>query len=511
MLYNIICLYFFLIATADIYSASRVNSLNGSAYARMILLLSIAISFYICGYSLELASNSVSQILFWNTVEYVGIPYVSALWLTSALLYTGRWPRRKGIRLLFAAVIFFVPAATMALRFTNSFHSLYFASVSFTEISGKLFLVKHMGPWMYVQMFHSLLMILLTLALYIREFVPGRGKETGKIILMLAASCAAVAGLFLKLLGPFRLPLDYMALCLPAACILVIAAMLRYDFLETKSMARSRVFEESGDAVVLMNDRNLIIDFNGRARQFFAQAGAGISNGYPEKLLEHTPELLACLTRASPSVVKLKIGGEERFYEIISKEIGTRASHGWIKIIRDVTENHRLNESLRRQAMADELSGLANRRAFFLRAGRILAGALEDGMPVCLLMMDLDHFKAVNDRYGHQMGDEVIREFGAALRKKFGAKFLPARLGGEEFCALLWGVRGPDAFAMADSLRSELSQREFGVGEGAFRITVSIGIATANGAAQTLDDLMQRADGLLYISKDSGRNRITQQ
>lgn len=507
MLVNFICIYFFIMVLAAVYSSAHIRSLNESDYARAAMLLCFAVCTYILGYSMELNSSSVSQVLFWNGVEYLGIPFVSALWLTVGLMYTGRFSRHKGLLL---AVIYTVPFLTLIFRLTNDFHHLYFSSISFVSESGALRLVKTPGPWMLVQTVYSLLMILVTLGLFLYSSFQTEESRRGKIGLIAAASFFVIAGLIFSPPKLFGLHIDYMALCLPAACVLIILDVLRYDFLETKSVARSRVFESGRDAILLINRYGRVIDFNKSAEDLFEKLKITMTEEPVTALFQRSPKLLESLLKPETSIVRLKIDGEEKYYEISAKDINGRgAVQGSIKTVRDVTEIYKLNESLKRLAMMDELSGLSNRRAFLRIGKKRIRGSEASGGAVHLLMMDLDEFKKVNDRYGHQMGDRVIQSFGAVLKKGFPRKDLIARVGGEEFAVLLAGYSDAQVRNFADTVRRSMEAFDFLSREEKFRVTVSIGIAKKDLPGLNLDGLMRMADQALYRSKDRGRNCVT--
>lgn len=506
MIFNIISIYFLIMAFLVIYFAARFSVLNGPGLARVVVLLALAACFYILGYTMELNANSPLQILFWNRVEYIGIPFVAALWLMVALIYMGHFVRYKA---LLSAAIFLIPILSLILRLTNDYHHFYFASVRFETEYGKLILVKTMGPWMYVQLVHSMLVIFVTLGLYVHGLVKDRKREAGKIVFVAAASCFAAAGLFSMLTNPFRIRIDYMALCLPVSCVLVIAATLRYDFLETKSVARSKVFEASESAILLVNKRNKIIDYNQSAKRLFEKMGIRISNRYLAALLGGDSVLLKRLTDTGSSIVPLSLSGETAYFNVSTWGIDGNPAHGWIKILQDVTELYQLNKNLERQAMMDELSGLSNRRAFMQTAQEMLLKPPKGGSGLYLMMMDLDNFKKVNDRYGHQMGDRVIERFGKLLRENFGEGCLTARIGGEEFAVLLPGAEDAQICKKAAGILQSMELCEYAGNGEEFYVTVSIGITKWNRPVQTLDDLIKSADDALYESKKRGRNCST--
>lgn len=506
LLINLISLYLLFAAGTVIFCAVQIRTLNGANYTRTALLLCFAICFYILGYCMELNASAPSQIQFWNRIEYIGIPFVSALWLTTALIYTGHFSRHRKL-LLFA--IYGIPAATLVLRLTNDFHHLYFASVQYVEEYGKLFFIRQVGPWMYVQMVHSALMIVISMGLFLYDSVSGAEKERGKILLIISASVFAVAGLLFIKFKPLSYPIDYMTLCLPVTSVMVILAISRYDLLETKSVARSKVFEASSDAILLLNRRNRLLDYNNSAKRLFEAVGIRPNGRYSAGTAEGSSVLLEGLEKTGPSVIKLRIKEEERYYDITTETLDNHTPpRGWIKTIRDVTEIYQLNHELKKQAMTDELSVLSNRRAFLSLGKEWVLNAEESGASLYLLMIDLDHFKNVNDRYGHPTGDLVIRDIARILKEHFPADSLVARLGGEEFAVLLSGFDDDGVLRMLDVLQEDAERHVYSYFGEQFHVTISAG-ATKKQPGETLEGMMQKADRALYQSKNRGRNRFT--
>lgn len=156
----------------------------------------------------------------------------------------------------------------------------------------------------------------------------------------------------------------------------------------------------------------------------------------------------------------------------------------------------------RSEAMTDPLTGLLNRRALF--------GGLTGRVPdeVALVVLDLDHFKSINDRFGHASGDMVLRAFAEVISSNLRSSDVAARLGGEEFCILLPNA-GPDAAArIAERIRAHLEAKVFPTPSGPIRSTVSAGIAARSAEPESFQALLNRADLALYQAKSSGRNRV---
>ncbi len=168
-------------------------------------------------------------------------------------------------------------------------------------------------------------------------------------------------------------------------------------------------------------------------------------------------------------------------------------------------------DALEETSSTDALTGIANRRQFDVRLDDELARLGRRTVPLSLLLMDVDHFKRFNDRYGHPQGDNVLRQFGALLRASCRHQDLPARVGGEEFALILPDTDGAGATAMADKVMQALAvlALEHETSPTAPVVTVSIGIATwpapQDGGAASL---YAQADKALYAAKQLGRNRV---
>lgn len=161
-------------------------------------------------------------------------------------------------------------------------------------------------------------------------------------------------------------------------------------------------------------------------------------------------------------------------------------------------------------AVTDPLTGLYNRRYMESHAGSLVNRAAERGKPLSMLIMDIDHFKSINDTYGHEAGDDVLREFSDRLRSCIRGVDLACRYGGEEFVVVMPDTDLGVANRVAERIRRRIAGEIFPVERGAraVEVTVSVGIATLAGISDTAPVILKRADEALYRAKRSGRNRV---
>jgi diguanylate cyclase (GGDEF)-like protein len=181
----------------------------------------------------------------------------------------------------------------------------------------------------------------------------------------------------------------------------------------------------------------------------------------------------------------------------------------WRLLSREHQNRQRYAEQLRKMASKDFLTGVSNRREFCYLANRELTRSQREKRPLAVLMIDIDHFKRVNDSWGHEAGDRVLAEFTSVVEQNLRDFDVLARLGGEEFAALLVSADLQYAQVVAERVRRVVADHPFDAStERALSCTVSIGLAAWDGE-ESLDALLSRVDKALYVAKHTGRNQVT--
>ncbi len=177
-----------------------------------------------------------------------------------------------------------------------------------------------------------------------------------------------------------------------------------------------------------------------------------------------------------------------------------------IDLHRQIEAKNKLLEEL---ALTDPLTGLPNRRAIEDWSARQLSGAARHGFPIWVVLMDLDHFKSVNDTYGHDAGDTVLKKFGEVLRNNTRLSDISGRIGGEEFLLVLTHADENSVVVVLDRIRKQLAAERFEWNGSAINVTASFGVAGFSGKkAPEFKQLLKQADAALYRAKDLGRNRV---
>jgi diguanylate cyclase (GGDEF)-like protein/PAS domain S-box-containing protein len=243
---------------------------------------------------------------------------------------------------------------------------------------------------------------------------------------------------------------------------------------------------------------------------------------YPEDL----PALVATATRnfapgvepARAAVRMRKKDGTLVWIEFTARVIrdpSTGEAEEAVVTMRDISERKTLEEKLLKMAHTDGLTELANRRAFDEALDREWKRTLREGSQISLLLLDIDHFKELNDRYGHQVGDDALRAVAAAVKGVVRATDFSARYGGEEIAVILPSTDTKGAVEVAEKARSAVEALQIaheGNPEGGGWVTVSAGVATAfsrqGGTMRMPESLLLAADNALYKAKREGRNHV---
>ncbi|HSW13369.1 MAG TPA: sensor domain-containing diguanylate cyclase [Solimonas sp.] len=206
-----------------------------------------------------------------------------------------------------------------------------------------------------------------------------------------------------------------------------------------------------------------------------------------------------------------KRGGGEEFHALSTLDAirdGDGSILGFVEVFHDISEQKAREDRLYQRATRDPLTGVFNRGHFTEAATQEIERARRFAEPLSLVMIDIDHFKKVNDTYGHETGDHAIVSLAQTCTKSIRKIDTLARIGGEEFAILLPRANKNVAYEMAQRLRLKLADQRITVGEKEISYTVSMGVSTLLPTTRDLAELLRHADAALYQAKREGRNRV---
>lgn len=260
--------------------------------------------------------------------------------------------------------------------------------------------------------------------------------------------------------------------------------------------------------ILVIDDSNRLIDFNNSATRIFdwlnvKYIGTDLSYFTEGKsILEH---------KINPFEIALIRDGIQKHFEFrISTLADNKTSLGYVYYIRDITKQKEMLHELHNMANYDPLTNIYNRRRFMEEAERELLNSKRYGKQLSFMMLDIDHFKAINDEYGHLAGDEVIKSVIKACNDRIRATDVIGRYGGEEFVIVLSEVNTENAIKIAEYIRGYIENHIVLFNGKEMRVSISIGIASLINISDaiSIEQIIHQADMALYKAKNSGRNQV---
>jgi len=370
------------------------------------------------------------------------------------------------------------------------------------------------GIWYYVNISYSMLCLLLTVIIYISGYLRNQaGYTKSHFLVFFLASLLPLIGTVLVVFVYMEQTIDFAALITPISLIIISFGIIKYDFLDIKTLARDTVFETNQTGMVILGPGYRIIDYNKAASKFFKELNISLASYPIEHILNREPELLEIFKSKTSRDYSLAVNGEKRFFEIDTVLLGNPqdGQTKMLKTIRDITEKRKIHEKMRILATIDSLSGLYNRAEFMNLAQLELAHAKKHNEELSLLMMDMDCFKSINDTFGHAAGDEAIREMGKIIMSRFRKTDIAGRIGGEEFAVILKNAPLAEAKTAAEQFREIVAGKRVIYRNQEIKFTVSIGVAATGGGTdyiRNIEDFLKIADDAMYKAKAMGRNCV---
>ena len=233
--------------------------------------------------------------------------------------------------------------------------------------------------------------------------------------------------------------------------------------------------------------------------------------GLPEDHAEIVRELVLPTMRDGRVVAILGLGNKPSKYNEQDVELVSYIADLVWSIVDQKRADERirqLNTKLERLAMTDELTGLMNRRSFLVQCEKEISKSQRYKTPLSMLLLDIDRFKTINDRYGHDTGDFVLKRFSRILIENVRAIDMVARMGGEEFSVLLPNTVAKDAVKLAERIRLAVEQESYQIQNEIIGVTVSIGVASYGKKTSNLANIIKHADNSMYQAKNQGRNQV---
>ncbi|MEO0768847.1 MAG: histidine kinase N-terminal 7TM domain-containing protein [Cyanobacteria bacterium J06649_4] len=486
--------------------------------------LCTASTFVWCFFSVfEYLSLGESARLIFGKAQYLGITTFPPLWLLFTLQYaqSDHWITRR-----FLVALGVIPGVSLLLAVTDQWHGWIWRSAWLEITTFPKTVIVH-GWWFeYVLIPQCYLLLIAGFGVLLKaSFVGSRLYRRQTLFLMGAAMAPFICNVLYVISDITLFGLDITPVGFVIAGCLIYFGLFRAGFLDIAPISYKTVFVSTADAVILLDAQRRIVDLNPSAvresgRVKSAEAAVG---RYLEDIFSDYGELFSRLISVSLAPTQAQTEWTETIplpvrlpnrhtgqTQIPFREVKVRSlispgnrKMGWMVMIRDVTLEKQQQERLEQFAYIDSLTGLSNRRQLELKAEAALRQTIASEQ-VALLYLDLNHFKPINDQYGHGVGDEVLQYFAKCLSHSVRKGDVVARLGGDEFAALLYDADAVMAAEVRERLLHTLDKR-FCVGNHCFTLSASIGVAYYPTDGNTLQALMRHADQKMYREKRSLR------
>lgn len=444
-------------------------------------------------------------------LAYMGKVLIPWSWLLFALAYTGRGPRHLTRAALALALI---PLTTVLLAFLSASQPLVWSAARQAGTAGPYPLLIERGSWFWVNIGFSYACMVVGSALLLQAVTRiGRVFTAQGIIIVLATTLPLLANA-LTTVGAVPLKgLDLTPPTIVASAALIALVTIRMQAMSVHpgivSAAQHAILEDMRDGVLVLDSRGHAYSANRAAEVLLASAPSPLPGRHVESLLRcQSDDEVPCLSlteRISEPIHDAEVRSEDEggpSLEIVVSRLGTASRvSGYVLVMRDVSERKRLQEDLRHSALHDELTGLPNRRLLKEQLEELLELAKRRGERLSLLMIDLDHFKMVNDTFGHEAGDELLRITAGRLLGARREGDVVVRLGGDEFAVVMPTCGERDALRHAKGLRAEL-MAPIEMHDQHLSVGAAVGVATSPAHGRSPGELLRHADVALYTAKE---------
>ncbi len=470
--------------------------------ATFLSISMVATTIYAFGYTMELASNTLSQILFWVKIEHLGIEFIGPTWLLFTLCLSGRQKMLTPSRML---GFFIIPIGIVFSVLTNRVHlnpqltaNAPFPTLSYTR-----------GPIAWIGIGYIGFCLLLSLILFVIMYLQAAPAFRKQALIFALGSLFPLTGMVITATNKSLYNLDLAPLSMSISGMFFVIGFQYLQILDIVPLARDVIFEGMGDSVLVFDNDARLVDFNLQAKIIFSEIGDG-SVGLPVNTVFGNDSLLTKLIREdSKEPIKLQRG--ESTYRCVMLPLYNpqKKCVGKIVTLQDYTEVENLVKQLSNLATLDYLTGIYNRRYFYELATKEIARTERLGKQLSLILFDLDDFKLINDTLGHSAGDAVLKFIVTLILQRLRRYDIFGRFGGDEFLILLPETDIAAAQTLAEELRILLQKSNIPFEDQIIKTTGSFGVASvALQQTASFEDLVRRADKAVYVAKDSGRNRV---
>lgn len=485
----------------------RRSSAKAAEYLS-ICLFTVAI--YCFGYAMEIQCATLKSAMFWVRFQHWGIEFIAPTWLLFALAVSGY---QKQISKKMVIALYIIPVLLFLMSQTLGWLNLTHANPRM-DISGPFpIFIYDRTFYNYVVIGYYSACLLASAVLFSIMFFRSAPSFRNQAVIYLIGSLPPWLSLILHNLNLFPSHIDFTPLALGMSGVIFTIGFVRFRILDIIPLARDVIFDNMKDGVLILDVEDRVIDYNPALQSVFPHLKDHDVGSSFYVIFSAFPSLLSLVQNDQTNRIEFKVREEEAvsFYHVhLSSVLNKKGSlTGKIISFYEFTEEKRLMEKLEKLAVTDGLTGIFNRRHFDERLRKEISRIERYNGEFSLIMLDLDHFKSINDTYGHISGDKalvaVVDTFRAILRESD----IMARFGGEEFLILAPQASAADAKHLAERLRQALEEKPLQIDEHKIIIRASFGVTNVkSGMDITPEELYRSVDRGTYKAKALGGNAV---
>jgi len=494
--------------------------------------LMFAVSWWGFAAGMQYSAFDLDANIFWAKMLYFGIAQIPIWYTCFAWELSGNQHLITKRNMLLMSI---VPVIIVLMVWTNDYHQFVWTDYTwiekyqaweYTKNWGlNIFIVGYIYAWLLYGGF-----------LIARETIRDIHEFFWQGIMLLAGIIIPWVMNFLYIVNITSIGLDPTPMTFTISGLLFMLGIFRFQLLNFIQVAYAEVISGMNDGMIIVNDGGKVLEFNPAAKKQLKELATIVKGMTLKEVFRFIPAILEAIQKRSeesPSIFSTKI--RDRSYEITCTPIKAKRSFfdghemGRMILIRDITDSERAkevlaernfeleeelsrNEELRNQlyeaVIRDPLTNLYNRRFFEELAGKQFAEAKRKHKELCLMMLDIDNFKHFNDKFGHLVGDEVLRNFGKYMLGISRESDVVCRYGGEEFVAILMDAAPAYIHQRAEKLLVQIRNLKAEFGGEKYSVTVSIGIGSYPMDGENLYSVLGKADERMYKAKRNGGDQV---
>ena len=467
--------------------------------------LSISIFIYSFFYSLELISPDAEHALLFIQFQRVGILTLPSFWVIMALEYTNR---TKYLNKYTYIALFVFPVIMYIFGLTDNLHHLVYADYSVEIIQGLTISKISFGVLYYVLFIYNNLMILLGNILYVHFFLRNKLYQKRSFVMMIS-SFVPWLGLWIYTMRVLPIQLDINPYFLGASILLFTIVMFRNNIFDTAVIARHTIVDHISEMVITIDGTNKIIDINKAAELFYHKKKALMMGDSLKDIFPTVVDLIESKIDQRTEILDVEMGAEASKINL-RIELTYLPGDCKVLIVKDVTEEVKMIYNLRYYATVDQLTEIYNRSYFLDLATERIHVCKKNKTPIAFVIFDIDHFKAINDQFGHSAGDFILKKVAIICQNLIGPIPLLARYGGDEFIMFFEEKTEEEVMILVEKVRRRMMHSNNILEGENITFECSFGVCYIREVVNdVLDIFIKYADEALYQSKREGNNRTT--